>query len=156
MASAVFLLFSVCLLQVFPFQPLIPRASVLSSNLPDDEYLVDYRMVNTVYQKQMILYAERFSGADAKISSDVVTMFQAFGFADSIFSKHTWSSPLQTDQSQTKEWDLLLLHRGDRAAPFNEGAEYHTGEILDHIRSIGNLVYDNGESFVISNINNTK
>jgi hypothetical protein len=152
--SAISLLFSVCLLSVFQFQPLIPQANVLSKNLPDNEYLMDTRMVNTVYQKQMISFAERFSRGDALIDSDAVTMYQTFGFAPSLFSRQTWSDPLQPNWNQTKEWDLLLLHGGDRAASFSERAEYHTEEIINHLRSIGNLVYDNGESFIVANIKN--
>ena len=147
-ASILFMLFSLCLIQTFRFQPMIPRANVLSKDLPEDEYIFDLRVVNTVYQREMIAHAERYSPTNARIASDITTMFQIHGFTDPSFaSKHIWYSPLET---QNLTWDLFLLRVDERAGPFNEKAEYHTKERLDEFRETGNIIYDNGMSVIIS------
>jgi hypothetical protein len=38
----------------------------------------------------------------------------------------------------------------DKAAPFNEKAEHHTPEEINTLRSNENVIYDNGESFVMA------
>jgi hypothetical protein len=147
-ASILFMLFSLCLIQTFRFQPMIPRANVLSKDLPEDEYIFDIRVVNTVYQREMIAHAERYSPTNARIASDLVTRFQIYGFTDPSFaSNHIWYSPLE---NQNLTWDLFLLHMDERAGPFNEKAEYHTKERIDEFRETGNIIYDNGISFIIS------
>jgi uncharacterized membrane protein len=137
-----------CLIQFFPYQPLIPKADVLSNNLPNNEFIDYVGMVNTPYQKEMISFAERYT-SDAWIASDAVTRYQIYGFSNySFFSRHIWHSPLSTDKDL--QWDLFLLHT-KKAGPFQEQVEYRTEERIESLRlNAGNIVYDNGESFIIS------
>lgn len=149
-ASFLFLLISSCLIQFFPYQPLVPRANVLSTNLPENEYIVDLLLVNTVYQKEMISFAEKYS-KNGRIASDEVTRTQMFGFSEpSFFSRHIWYKILIPAPDQNIEWDLFLLHTS-KAGPFGEKVEYRTKERIENIRlTAGNIIYDNGESFIIS------
>lgn len=143
-----FMLFLPCLIQTYRFQPLIPKANVLSEDLPSEKYLFDVRLANTVYQREMIAHAERYSPTNARIASDVITRFQIHGFTDPSFaSNHIWYSPLE---NQNLTWDLFLLHMDERAGPFNEKAEYHTKERIDEFRETGNIIYDNGISVIVS------
>lgn len=155
MAFALFLfvLIFMCLIQFFPYQPLIPKADVLSKDLPENEYIIDLGRINTVYQKEMISFAERHS-SNARITSDKVTMAQMYGFSNhSFFSRHTWHSPLIPNQDKDLLWDLFLLHTS-KAGPFQEKVEYRTNEKIENHRfKAGNTIYDNGESFIISYIN---
>jgi len=142
-----FMLFSLCLVEVFPYQPFVPRANVVSKDLPEDIYLLDFRAVNTIYQRDMILFAENFSSSDARIASDITTRFQIYGFAGPSFSsRNIWYSPLE---NPNLKWDLFLLHTNEKAAPFNEKAEYHTTEIINGFREAGNTIYDNGMSIIL-------
>jgi len=147
-ASFLFVLVSSCLIQFYPCQPLVPRANVLSKNLPENEYLIDLGSVNTFYQKEMISFAERHSSS-GRIASDIVTRYQIYGFSNhSFFSRHIWYSPLYPDQKL--EWDLFLLHT-TKACRFTEKVEYRTEKRIENLRlEAGNMVYDNGESFIIS------
>ena len=151
-ASVLFLLFSFSLIQFFRYQPLIPKASVLEKDLPENEYLVDIQLVNTVYQREMISFAEKHSSI-AKIASDRVTRWQIYGFSNhSFYSRHIWHSPLEPSQDQSLEWDLFLLHTR-KAGPFGEQVEYRTTQRIENLRTeAGNLIYDNGESFIISQV----
>jgi hypothetical protein len=152
-ALIIFLGISLSMIQIFPYQPLVPRANVLSKNLPENEYIAYFGMVNTIYQEKMIIFAERFSSKDVNIASDIVTRWQIMGFASVAFSsKHAWKNPLAPDFNIKNEqrW-LILLHYSGRSGPLAEKVEYRTREIIDNLRStLGNIIYDNGESFIIS------
>lgn len=149
-ALFLFLCISLSLIQIFPYQPMVPRANVLSEDLPEDEYIFDFRGVNTVYMESVVSFAERFSPGDARISSDTVTRWQIYGFANHSFSsRHTRYSPLEPNA--TLEWDISILHYGNRSGPLNEKVEYRTRERLEKLRNtLGSVVYDNGESFIIA------
>ena len=146
--ALLFLCVSISLIQIFPYQPIVPRANVLSQDLPANEYVYDFRSVNTVYQEEMIFFAERFSPNDARVASDVVSRWQINGFAnDTFISRHIYRSPLQY---ANLTWDLFLLHYDGKAGPLNEQVEYRTNERLTELKdTLGNVVYDNGESFII-------
>ena len=147
-ASILIMLVFACLIQFFPYQPLIPKANVLSSDLPKDEFIVQVGRVNTPYQKEMIYFAERYT-SDGRVASDETTRYQIYGFSNySFFSRHIWYSPLDTDKDL--QWDLFLLHT-KKAGPLQEKVEYRTEERIESLRlNAGNIIYDNGESFIIS------
>lgn len=148
-ALILFMLISPCLIEFYFYQPLVPRSNVLSSNLPENEYLVYIGTVNTIYQVEMISFAETYSH-NGTIASDTVTRFQIHGFSSpSFYSRQVYRSPLQY---QNLDWDLLLLHTL-KAGPLNEPAENRTRERIEDIRlNAGNIIYDNGESFIISHL----
>ena len=147
-ALLLFSCISISLIEIFPYQPIVPKANVLSQDLPANEYIFDYRSLNTVYQEDMILFAQRYSSNNTRVASDVVTRWQIYGFADDIFiNKHIYQSPLE---SQDLSWDMFLLHYDGKAGPLNEKVEYRTNERLTELKdTLGNVVYDNGESFII-------
>jgi hypothetical protein len=140
---------SVSLIQIFPFQPIVPRANVLSPSLPKNEYIFDYRLVNTVYQENMILFAEGFSSNNTIVASDIVTRWQIGGFANETFANRViYDSPLIV---QNVSWNLFLLHYDGKAGPLNEPVENRTGERLTELKgTLGNVIYDNGQSFIMS------
>lgn len=155
--SVLFICISLSLIQVFAYQPLAPRADVLSKDLPENEYILDFRQVNTIYQVKVISFAERFSSSDSRITSDKITRWQIHGFADESFdSRHVYHSPLKPNMNKEDlKWDVFLLHYEGRAGPLSEKVEYRTREVIEKLRdTLGNAVYDNGESFVITCLRN--
>ncbi len=150
LASLLFVLVSFSLIQFFSYQPLVPKASVLGNDLSENDYLVEIQLVNTVYQKEMISFAEKHS-SKARIASDVATRWQIHGFSNrSFYSRHIYFSPLKPHLDQRLEWDLFLLHTRN-AGSFGERVEYRTTERIENLRTeVGNLIYDNGESFIVS------
>jgi hypothetical protein len=153
-ASFLFILVSSCFIQFYHCQPLVPRSNVLSSDLPENEYVYHFGVVNTIYQVEMISFAE-MNSYDGRIATDVTTRFQIRGFAGpSFYSRQIWYSPLETNENL--KWDLFLLHTVEAGA-LNEPAEYRTSEIIENLRlEAGNLIYDNGASFIISNTNSNQ
>lgn len=156
-ASLLFILFSLSLIQFFNCQPLIPNASVLGKGLPGNDSLADIQLTNTDYQKQMISFVASHS-SQSILASDFATQWQIYGFSNgSLYSRTLGYSPL----NQPLKWDLLLLHT-TKAGPFEEPVENRTETEIENIRIgaasaralnlTGNLIYDNGESFVISHV----
>ncbi len=149
-ALLLFVLVSLTLIQFFRYQPLVPTASVLGTGLSGTDFLVDVNLVNTVYQIRMISFAETHSSI-ARTASDGATRWQVHGFSNASFSsRHVYFSPLEQNPDQIVEWDLFLLHTR-KAGPFNEQVEFRTVEKIENLRTqAGNLIYDNGASFILS------
>lgn len=148
-ALILFFCIFVSLFQIFPFQPIAPRANVLSPDLPADEYVFDFRSVNTVYQEKEIFFAMRYSSS-GMVASDIATKWQIRGFANDTFSNRLlFDSPLMV---QNLGWDLFLLHYDGKAGPLNEKVENRTSKTVTDLKcALGNnVVYDNGESFILS------
>lgn len=132
---------------VFAFfipQPLIPKND-------ENEYIVDYRSVNTFYQKSMIEFIEEHHVNGTKVVADYVTSWQIFGLTStSFYLDYLWENPLYENVT---EGDIILLHYSGIAGPLNEQVDYRTRTKLNEIRlKPGNhLIYDNGESFTLFN-----
>ena len=151
-SSILFLSISLSLIQIFPCQPLVPGANVLSNNLPSNTYLEDFRGVNTIYQESMILFAQRFSSDTSRIGSDTVTGWQILGFGnESLARKYVYFDPLNPTTGQASQvWDMILLQYGGKSGTITEKAENRTREVLQNLRdTLGNTIYDNGESFIL-------
>lgn len=131
------------LLVKFPCQPILPKNN-------ENEFIVDYRSVNTVYQMRMIKFAESHYVSGLKIASDSVTSWQIFGLTNTSFSSgYSWLNPLYENNTES---DMILLHYSGRSGPLNEKVEYRTRAKLNEFKfTLGNnIVYDNGESFIIA------
>jgi hypothetical protein len=130
---------------VFAFfipQPLIPRNE-------ENEYIVDYRSVNTVYQISMIEFVEKHHINGSKIAADSVTSWQIFGLTStSFYLDYIWDNPLYENET---EGDIILLHYSGISGPLNEELDYRTRTKIDEIKfkSGNHIIYDNGESFTI-------
>ena len=149
-ASLLIALVFLCLVQVFPSQSLVPKATVLSNGLPSNEFILDLSLVNTVFQTSMISFADKYY-ANGPVVADVVTRSQCYGFSDpSFFTNINYNSPL-TSSLSNMTWQLYLLHTS-AAGPFGEQPQYRTNNIIENtIETSGNLIYDNGASFVLYN-----
>jgi hypothetical protein len=144
------LLVFTCLIQFYPYQPLIPKDAELSESLPKSGYVVDLTLINTNYQVSMISFANKYS-TDGLVLADLVTRSQTYGFSDpSFFSRIVYSSPLVSPDLLNENWTLLLLHYG-KAGPFRESLQYRTDEYIQNFTYLeGSVVYDNGASFIMA------
>lgn len=138
-----------CLIQFYPYQPLIPKGSDVSDSLPNNSYVVDLTLVNTPLQVSMLSFANMHS-KDGLIISDLVTRSQAYGFTDpAFFMRIVYASPLVETGLFYENWSLLLLHYG-LAGPFRESTQYRTDEVIQNVsNTVGSIVYDNGASLII-------
>jgi hypothetical protein len=150
--AVIFSIISISLISIFPYQPMTPTANDISKSLPANEYIFDFREVNTIYQLDEVHFAEEFSPANAIIACDRVTRWQIAGFANVTFYDQTlWYSPLDTNlTSLGLKWDICLLHYDGKAGPLNEYVANRTRAAVDEFRNTaGDTVYDNGQSFII-------
>ena len=149
----IFVLICASSISYFGYQPLMPSSRVLSPQLPDDEYLYDYRNVNTIYKISMINFAEQnypyYSEKQPRIASDKATRWQIYGLTNvSFYIHHIYFSPLIEEDSD-REWEFFLLHYGNRSGPLHEKAEYKTLDRILSLRSAESVIYDNGEAFIL-------
>ena len=146
-----FLTISISLIQIFPYQPMVPRANVLSKELPASDYLADLREVNTLCNIAAITFAEYHSTTGTRIASDIVTRWQIYGFTSEAFNNgHIWYSPLETT---TPNWDIFILHYDGTAGPLKEKVENRTGQRIMMLKdTLGNVVYDGGGCFIIEHV----
>ncbi len=151
----IFIVIISALIQFFPYQPFVPKASIINSKINDEEPLMYFHHVNTVYQKDMISFASSYSSNKTIIASDIVTRLQLISFFNQSFnnigSKNStllWFSPLTTEKLK---WNLFLLHWNGKSGPFTERAEYRSDANISQRRNNKNVIYDNGEAFIIKN-----
>jgi len=140
-------------IQLYRCQPLIGPANVISRNLPPDEPIVYVVNVNSIYQREMIGFAE--DHVRGRIACDAVTRNQIIGLTEIDFSRTViWFYPftrLLDESIPEKEYDYFLIHLPGKSGAFQEQAEIRTrGLILDAINN-SSIVYTNGESFVLIN-----
>jgi len=137
-----FVLFIPLLFVLFSPQPIVPKN-------PDNEYLVDYRSINTQYQMSMIQFAEKYHVNGSIVEADTVTSWQIFGLTgNSFYFDYIWEDPLYMNETQA---DIILLHYSGVAGPLNEKIDYRSRINLNSFKfDLGNsIVYDNGESFMV-------
>jgi hypothetical protein len=153
--AVIFSIIAISLVQIYPYQPLMPSANVISKTYPTSEYLFDVSDVNTIYQVSMINFADKYSPTDLRITSDLSTSWQIAGFASENFSNHQIGfgySPFLTNLTAIGlNWDICLTHYDGKAGPLNEYIGNRTRSAIDEFRvNSGDAVYDNGESFIIN------
>lgn len=151
--AVVFSITLISFIQMFPYQPWVPTANVLSNDLPASEYIFDFQKVNTIYQVDMIHFADKYSSNETYFVSDRATLWQIVAFASPSFqNRQIWPSPLEFNLTELGiKWDLCLLHYDGKAGSLNEPVQNRTRQVVDEFRTTsGNTIYDNGESFIMS------
>jgi hypothetical protein len=140
-------------IELYPCQPLIGSANVISKNLPGDEPIVYVVSVNSIYQREMIGFAEDY--IRGQIACDAVTKNQIIGLTKINFSRTTliWFYPFSilNESIPKKEYDYFLIHLPGKSGAFQEQAEIRTRSLLLDAINNSTIVYTNGESYVLIN-----
>lgn len=145
----IFLVFST--IELYRCQLLVPSASSLSKDLPDDEPIVYVNAINTVYKRHMILHAERFFPYGKTIASDGTTEIQLIGLTNINFSKaHIKYYPLSKEEELT--FDFFLIHLPGKSGAFKEKAEFRTKSLISSYiyNSKYNIIYTNSEAYILN------
>jgi uncharacterized membrane protein len=154
---AILLLITVVLatIQFYHCQPLVSPANVLLRNLPADEPLIYVVDVNSIYQREMIRFAEVY--VNDTIVSDEVTTNQIVGLTRYDFPQThlVWFYPfsrLIDKSTPQKEYDFFLMHLPGKSGAFAEQAEIRTKNLIFGAlnNSTNSVVYSNGESFIVA------
>jgi hypothetical protein len=139
-------------IQFYRYQPLVSPANVLSRNLPTDEPIVYVVEVNSIYQREMIRFAEDY--VRGRIASDRVTTNQIYGLTSHNFSQTfvIWFYPFSGLLDKTipeKEYDYFLIHIPGKSGAFEEQAEIRTRDLILNTINNSSIVYTNGESYIV-------
>ena len=151
-SSIILLVILLATLELYSCQPLMPPASVLSKDLPADQPLGYVFGVNSIYQREMIEFAQR--NVAGQIACDRATGNQITGLTEFNFSVTHLISYYPLDKKQpVQEYYCFLIHLPGISGPFENPAETRTRDlILEAIYNSSNI-YTNGESFVLLNQN---
>ena len=136
-------------------QPLMPSATSISKDLPKNEPIVYVNDVNSIYQRSMISHAEEFTPKEALIACDRVTQNQIRGLTNYDFSRTSLAyyyplSRLLDNSSLEKKYDYFLIHLPGKSGSFHERAEIRTRSLVIGSLYDSNILYTNGESFILS------
>jgi hypothetical protein len=139
-------------IQFYKYPPLLPAASSLPNfNLPDDEPIRYRNSVNTIYQRNMIAFAEKFFTPGTRFASDSVTRMQTLGLIGiDFFRNYVYYYPLDP-LDDPAEYDHFLIHIPGKGGVFNDRAETVTKSLILSSISNSNILFTNGESYVLSN-----
>jgi len=141
-------------LELYACQPIIGSASTISRELPANEPVVYVGSVNSIYQREMIGFAEDY--VRGSIACDGVTRNQISGLTERGFSKTLlWFYPfsgLLDESIPRKNYDYFLIHLPGKSGAFEEQAEIRTRSlILEALYDESyNIVYSNSESYVLN------
>jgi len=136
-------------LQLYSCQPLIPSANAISKDLPTNEPVAYVNQVNSIYQRQMINFAR--THVTGLIACDHITASQLIGLTELNFSTtHVIGYyPLDKSQSEIK-YDCFLIHVPGIGGGFAEQAEIRTGDLILEAIYNSNVIYTNGESYILT------
>jgi len=142
-------------LQLYGCQPLLPSANVVSKNLPADQPISYVNSVNSVYQRSMIVHAEKYVLGGTKIASDRTTQNQLMGLTSYAFSQShiTWFYPFSVlieEPPKISEYNYFLIHLPGKSAVFHNKAEISTRNLVIEAVNGSNIIYSNGESYMLA------
>jgi len=136
-------------IQLYQYQPLIPSSSAFSADLPVDEPILYINNVVSIYQRQMLKFAEKSISGSMKIASDRATQTQIIGLTDYEMTTLVWYYPLSTLSSETK-FDYFLIHLPGKSGVFEEKAEMRTRSLILEAIYNSSIIYSNGESYILA------
>jgi hypothetical protein len=143
-------------IETYGYQPFLPPSSSVSESLPSNEPIVFLTWIapNTIYQRSLIHHIEKYSSNEIRIASDDMTRNQIIGLAGYEFSvnqsvKYNPLVGLIDENVREIDYDVFLIHLPGKAGGLAESAESRTkGLILKTIMD-SDVLYTNGESFVL-------
>ena len=139
-------------LQFYACQPLIPSANAISNDLPKNEPLVYVNVVNSVYQRDMMYFAQNYT--NGRIASDDVSQNQLVGLTNLSFSNtqlfQGYYYPLDPTLPASQYY-YFMIHLPGVSGGLQESAEYRTTSVILGAIYNSSVIYTNGESFILLN-----
>jgi hypothetical protein len=129
----------------------MPAASSLPDrNLPDNEPLRYVNIVNTVYQREMIKFAEVHFAPGTRIAADQTTSRQLLSLTSFNFSRSfVYYYPLNPNDAFVP-YDLFLIHLPGKGGAFGDPAELATKDVILSSIYQSDILYTNGESYILN------
>ena len=146
-----FLIIFSATIEFYGCQPLVPSANVLYKHLPSSVQLNNIGQVNSIYQRQMIIFAAKY--LSEKVAAVFPITTQIIGLTDTNFSLNVVSyDPL--DSNLTKPYyNFLLINMPGPAGHYagNPDLSLNSPSLVSNYISNQTIIYTNGESYIIAN-----
>jgi len=137
-------------IELYGYQPLLPIASSVRSNLPSDEYIIYVDNVNSAYQRYMIAHVEKHI-SEGMIACDPITQNQILGLTDYSFSRSHLAGYYPFDAGvHTEKFDYFLMHRPGKSGWPRVKPEVGTRDFVREVTHNSSVIYSNGESYVLT------
>ena len=139
-------------IQFYGCQPLVPSANVLYNELPSSVQLNNLGQVNSLYQRQMIIFSEKH--ISGKVAAIFPITHQIIGLTDRNFSLNVVTyNPL--DSNLTKPYyNFLLINMPGPAGNYagNPDLSLNSPDLISNYISNQPIIYTNGESYITANM----
>lgn len=146
-----FLIIILATIQFYGCQPLVPSANVLYKNVRPSVQLTYSGLVNSIFQRQMIIFAEKYVSGVIATATPINT--QILGLTNTNFSLNVKSyDPLDTSLPKPY-YDYLLLNIPGQAGYYTGNADPSLNDpvLVSNYISNNTIIYTNGESYVLAN-----
>jgi hypothetical protein len=146
-----FLIILLATVEFYGYQPLVPPANVLHKDLPPSVQSGYTGLVNSIYQRQMISFAEKF------VSGRIATVYpittQIVGLTnENFFSKIIDYNSMDKSLPQ-QQYDYFLINIPGPAGDYAGRTNPSLNDPIPIINYVLNqtIIYTNGESYVLAN-----
>ena len=137
-------------IELYNCQPLVPSANVLYKDLPPDVPIGYLGQVNSIYQRQMINFAENH--VNGRIACPSITKNQIIGFTRTSFWVGNLLRYYPLDKSQPEQrYDYFLIHLPGKSGTLSEKPWTRTPSLILEAICNSSIVYTNGESYILAN-----
>ena len=147
-----FLIIFLATIEFYAAQTLVPSANVLDKELPSSVKLNYVFSVNSIYQRQMIIFAEKYlSGRSVAAVFPITT--QIIGLTNANFSLNVSSyDPLDLNLSKPY-YNFLLIYTPGPAGNYagNPNPLLNDPILMTNYISNQTIIYTNGESYILAN-----
>jgi hypothetical protein len=135
-------------IELYDCQPIVPPANVLFKDLPPNIPMSYINLVNTIYQRQMIGFAENH--VEGKIACASPTANQIVGLTEINFSVSYLVRYYPLDKGQREQgYEYFLINLpGKSGTPLVEARLRSPSLILGTVYD-SNVIYTNGESYIL-------
>jgi hypothetical protein len=138
LAIVSFLLITISMLQVYPFQPLIPRVSSDPAI-----YVVDWRAVNSIYDRSAINFIGTYD-VQLSVAVDDIMRWQTYGLTEPSFQNLlTWDNARASLVLVAIDPAVHIIPSGRNAIAYFQNAN---NLVLNE-----SILYTNGKSYVLLN-----
>jgi hypothetical protein len=141
-----FIIICISILQVFPYQPLIPKESVRGTSFPVQEF----RLIVTVYQRSTLCFLNTYNYRFNMYLEDSIR-WVGYAFMDLHKQKLITSEDPIIQNTKPSEQSLVVISPSSRA---NYIVYSHASAVMDYFSDTSqnySLLYTNGEWYIFRN-----
>jgi hypothetical protein len=136
-------------IQFYGYQPLIPSANTFFNDVPSSEYLSSTGIVNSIYQRKMIIFAQNYVVGELACVDPTTTQIIGLWNSSSSLSRVANYYPLDNSLPVQKYNYFLVQTPGISGIP-GVDPRLRVPEVVGAYISNQTIIYTNGESYIVS------